>query len=138
MKNVRINYNVQFDLLNKDGSHIVASIIEEFSREYLYKKYNIKLPEDMFEDLKYRYIENIHGDSKEGFAIIFKGYSRCSPKDYINFSQVKGKAIAGERARIKYLNYLNYLFKLKDNISGRGTIQQSIRYYKKHLANDIK
>lgn len=141
MKKVNVNYEVQYDVLNKDGAHVVAMIIERFSREYLKDKYHIKLSQDMFDNLKHRYIENVHeskGHYPKDYFIVFKGVSRCSPKDYDNFSQKKGKAIAEERVRIKYLNYINYLFKLKDNISGRGTIQQSIRYYKKRLANDTK
>ena len=138
MKKVKINYEVQYDILNKDGAHVVALILEKFSREYIYKKYHIKLSQDMFDNLRHRYIENVHENVNKEKSIVFKGVSRCSPKDYDNFSQAKGKAIAEERVRIKYLNYINYLFKLKDNISGRGTIQQSIRYYNKHLANDIK
>ena len=62
-------------------------------------------------------------------GIMFEGVAKCSDND--TFSESRGKEIARNRVMIKYLSYVRYLLRLKESISGAGTIEQSIKSYRK-------
>lgn len=125
MKKVAINYRVE-------GKKVTAFIMETFNASYLEVKYGLKLDDRMFGDLKHKYLDNYVAAEKyicrrEG--IMFEGVAKCSDND--TFSESVGKEIARNRVMIKYLGYVRYLLRLKESISGAGTIEQSIKSYRK-------
>jgi hypothetical protein len=124
MKKVTINYKVE-------GKKVTALIIESFNISYLEDKYGLRLNDSMFIDLRHKYLENLYDKDGNIFVnnrMIFEGVAKCSDND--TFSESIGKKIARDRVMIKYLSYVRYLLKLKENVSGIGTIEQSIRSYK--------
>lgn len=126
MKKGTINYRVE-------GKKVTALIMETFNKSYLEVKYGLRLDDRMFGDLRHKYLDNyLNAEKKypcgcEG--IMFEGVAKCSDND--TFSESRGKEIARNRVMIKYLGYVRYLLRLKESISGAGTIEQSIKSYRK-------